>query len=231
MPIPIAAAIMEAMNASRALSGAMKTANAVRRAQTGAKIPRAPKAADEMRNARRRFSRQAERYVNEARNAEGALRTRYENLARDALRDAISTYSEGFPASRYGKDIKELLNTLGDVKAHPRKSAEQLIRESYTQLRGARTADAARRAKEARAIMNSPVGSRIYGATVDIWKGAPDINQALMDYFEVDDMMGVIEKFEQEFSDDLYKDIEQSERNGSESGDLIVAKGQAIFVR
>ena len=225
MPLPIAAVIMEAMNASRALSGAMKAANTVRRAQTGAKMPRAMKAADEMRNARRRFSRQAERYVNEARKAEGALRTRYENLARDALSDALSTYAEGTPASKYGKDIKELLNTLGDVKAHPSKTAEQLIRESYSQLRGASRADAVRRAKDAQSILNSPVGSRIYGATVDIWKGAPDINRALMEYFETDDMMGVIEKFESEFGENLYRDTEQQEKY-----DEIIARGQAMWV-
>ena len=225
MPLPIAAVIMEAMNASRALSGAMKAANTVRRAQTGAKMPRALTATDEMRNARRRFSRQAERYVNEARKAEGALRTRYENLARDSLRNALSTYAEGTPASKYGKDIKELLNVLGDVKARPSKTAEQLIRESYSQLRGASRADAVRRAKDAQSILNSPVGSRIYGATVDIWKGAPDINRALMEYFETDDMMGVIEKFESEFGENLYRDTEQQEKY-----DEIIARGQAMWV-
>ena len=220
MPIPTTA-----MNASRALSDAMKRANEARRIESGANNPRAAKPSDETRNARRRFSREAERYMKDAQNAEGAMKRRYENLARENLSKALSTYSDKTPASKYSKDIKELMNTLGDVKAHPRKSTKELIEESYSQLRSSKNIDRVRRAREAEAILNSPVGSRIYGATVEIWKDAPDINQALMDYFEVDDMMGVIEKFESEFGETLYEQPEQQEKY-----DEVVARGQALWV-
>lgn len=197
--------------------------------------PRAPKASDELRNARRRFTREADRYLKQAENYTGALKDRYTSLAKDSLNNALRTYSDKQPASKYSKDIQNLSDKLGaelsPIKTS--KNAKELISESMSALS---SASIDRRAKEAEKIMSSSAGSRIYGATTNIWAKVgedgkltdrysyKDRNKALMEYFGVDDMMGVIEKFEEEFPDTLYGDTDKLEKY-----DEIVTAGLARF--
>ena len=80
-----------------------------------------------------------------------------------------------------------------------------------------------RRDQEAEAILNSPIGSRIYAGLVDVWakptiedgeikmrRTREDINNAIMEHFGVSPMMDVIEMLEQKV--DLYADPQSIER-------------------
>lgn len=239
MPVPIIMAALEAAEAIAATEAAtaieINVARAAKMAQNvdriasiaekGLKTARAPKAADELRNARRRFAREADRYVKEANKYTGAIKDRYETLAKRSLNKALSTYSENYPTSKYSKDIKNLIDNLDSstLSKVRRGDVQGLIKESFSSLQ---SADIDRRAQEADRIMSSSAGSRIYGATVNIWsdKSYKDRDRALMEYFGTDDMMGVIEKFEEEFPDTLYGDTDKIEKY-----DEIVTAGQAKF--
>lgn len=239
MPAPIIMAALEAMEAIAATEAAtaveINVARAAKMAQNvdklaniaekGLKKARALRASDELRNARRRFAREADRYVKEANKYTGAVKERYENLAKRSLNKALQTYSENYPTSKYSKDIKALIDnfdssTLSKVR---RGDVQGLIKESFSSLK---SADLDRREEEASRIMSSSAGSRIYGATVNIWgdKAYKDRDKALMEYFGTDDMMGVIEKFEEEFPDTLYGDSDKIEKY-----DEIVTAGQAKY--
>lgn len=239
MPVPIIMAALEAaeaiaateaataieVNVARAAKMAQNVDRLAKIAEKGLKTARAPKAADELRNARRRFAREADKYVREANKYTGAVKDRYETLAKRSLNKALSTYSENYPVSKYSKDIKNLIDNLDSstLSKVRRGDVQGLIKESFSSLQ---SADIDRRAQEADRIMSSSAGSRIYGATVNIWSDSAyhDRDKALMDYFGTDDMMGVIEKFEEEFPDTLYGDTDKIEKY-----DEIVTAGQARF--
>lgn len=249
MPVPIIMAALEAaeaiaateaataieVNVARAAKMAQNVDRLAKIAEKGLRTARAPKAADELRNARRRFAREADRYIKEANKYTGAVKDRYETLAKRSLNKALSTYSENYPASKYSKDIKNLIDNLDSstLSKVRRGDVQGLIKESFSSLQ---SADIDRRAEEADRIMSSSAGSRIYGATTNIWAKVGEDgkltdrysyrerNKALMDYFGVDDMMGVIEKFEEEFPDTLYGDTDKLEKY-----DEIVTAGLARF--
>lgn len=200
-------------------------------------MARAGKKSDSSYNARRRFVRLAERMVKKAKSTTGRVAERFKNQARAAIEKAAQLYerkadikrSNGFIslADELGVNLDEYM-TLGEQN----KRREQLKQESLDatttvidastgkrRMRSARE----RRDVEARAILNSPIGSRIYGGLVDVWaqptfkdgelvyrKGREEINRAIMDYFGVDSMMDVIELLEKETN--LYADPESMEK-------------------
>lgn len=197
--------------------------------------PRALRQSDDLGNARRRFTREADRYLKQAENYTGALKDRYTSLAKESLNNALKTYSSKTPSSKYAKGIQNLSKKLG-TELSPVKTnmgAKELISESMNALA---SASVDRRTVEAERIMSSSAGSRIYGATTNIWAklgeegrltdkfSYRERNRALMDYFGVDDMMGVIEKFEEEFPDTLYGDADKIEKY-----DEVVTAGLAKF--
>ena len=63
-----------------------------------------------------------------------------------------------------------------------------------------------RREQEAKSIMSSEAGHRIYAGTIDVWQDSdyPSREDALMAHFGVDSLMDVIELFEEELGEDLY---------------------------
>jgi hypothetical protein len=63
-----------------------------------------------------------------------------------------------------------------------------------------------RREQEAKSIMSSEAGHRIYAGTIDVWQDSdyPSREDALMAHFGVDTLMDVIELFEEELGEDLY---------------------------
>lgn len=149
-------------------------------------MARAKRASDEAYNARRRLKRQAERYKKQAAASSPGKASRLEQQAK---------YLE-CQASRLYKGADTAKNQM------------RIRAQSYSALQKNRKDVGKRRDIEAAEIMKTNVGAKIYGATVSIWQDSKytDRNVALMEYFGVTDMMGVIEAFEREFGEDLYKD-------------------------
>ena len=211
--------------AKAAAKGAKKAAN---KAKTAA---RARKAGDDAYNARRRYQRSAERNLKKAEQSIGATAARYRQLARDDLDKAMETYERG-TTQNFNKTITNLASELGvDLQQQRRrmqamkKGTADKLRESAISEEKSRTRlvaiiddDEARRQAEAKQIMNSKIGSRIFGGLVDVWNkpdleiqgeyGADEgkIYGALFDYFNVDNLADMLEKVEQIIGDKLYGD-------------------------
>lgn len=178
-------------------------------------MPREKRVSDETYNARRRYRRQAERFIKKADESSGILKSRYEAQARNATINALSTYAKGQqPKGR----VKQLTDMLGiDAKTVQQVAfakgmqsggvttglVSRLVQRSKLTLASAETRD--EMAKEILSTGN--VGSRFYGGLVDIWGDTPEHrehpNQSILDFFGTDSMMDVIEDLEAE-GIDLY---------------------------
>lgn len=178
-------------------------------------MPREKRDSDETYNARRRYRRQAERFIKKANESSGILKSRYEAQARNAIINALSTYAKGQqPKGR----VKQLTDMLGiDAKTVQQVAfakgmqsggvttslVSRLVEHSKLTLASAETRD--EMAKEILSTGN--VGSRFYGGLVDIWGDTPEHrkhpNQPILDFFGTDSMMDVIENLEAE-GIDLY---------------------------
>lgn len=178
-------------------------------------MPREKRVSDETYNARRRYRRQAERFIKKADESSGILKSRYEAQARNATINALSTYAKGQqPKGR----VKQLTDMLGiDAKTVQQVAfakgmqsggvstglVSRLVQRSKQTLVSAETRD--EMAKEILSTGN--VGSRFYGGLVDIWGDTPEHrehpNQSILDFFGTDSMMDVIEDLEAE-GIDLY---------------------------
>ena len=188
-------------------------------------------------NARRRYYRAAERYLKNAASAAGATAARYRELARQKLNDALKTYDKG-TTQAFAKPIQKIANALGvDLTEERRKTqaqskkANEKIRDevvgtrkespSFQALEGTRKGAAAQqlREDEAHAILNSPIGQRIIGGTVEIWEeGArvaadnekgyqidkEKILPQLFKYFNVDNVADLLDEIENITGDLLY---------------------------
>lgn len=192
------------------------------------------KTGDDATNARKRYYRSAERYLKQSEQATGATAARYRQLARKELDNALDTYDKK-TTQKFSKPIQKLANDLGvsleeerkKIKSRSdeyaqkvRKSAIDLEGKSAKSLAGAKDDPETRRQAEAREILNSPIGSRILGGTVDIWRDEAteedeegnltvdqtEILPALFDYFEVDNLADLLEKVEEIIGDKLYAD-------------------------
>lgn len=202
---------------------------------------------DETYNARRRFIRTAKNYLGKARDSVGAESMRYRELARDLLTKAASLYerkanitrSKDFTttAKQLGIDVKEFMRGDDETKREQQR-VKRIIDESKTWVSGKKMTREQRRewrrSKEAQAILNGPIGSRIYAGLVDVWaqptfedgelvnrQNVEDINQAIMDYYGVDNMMDVISILEKQM--DIYADPKSLERYDAVS--LQIAQG------
>lgn len=178
-------------------------------------MPREKRDSDETYNARRRYRRQAERFIKKADESSGILKSRYEAQARNATINALSTYAKGQqPKGR----VKQLTDMLGiDAKTVQQVAfakgmqsggvstglVSRLVQRSKQTLVSAETRD--EMAKEILSTGN--VGSRFYGGLVDIWGDTPEHrehpNQSILEFFGTDSMMDVIEDLEAE-GIDLY---------------------------
>lgn len=182
------------------------------------RLPRKRKKGDESWNARRRYQRSAERYLKKAENSSGVMADRYRELARGDLKRALDTYEKEPKAG----GIKRLMNRLGVSKPESAATPErrrQLIEDSKTALESSRTDPNVRREREARSILNSKIGKRIYGGLVDVWRDKAGegegfdrnaIEDAILEHFGVESMADVIEILEQEIN--LYADPEKEEK-------------------
>ena len=207
---------------------------------------------DKAYNARRRFVRAAKRYMNKAKDSVGATAQRYRAMARDAVEKAAELYERKADIQR-AKDFTTLANELGvninefltgenppqrerQRRETLKKESEQVISSLPRENMSKEESRKYRRDQEARAILNSPYGSRIYAGLVDIWtnpefdqvtgelvnhRSTADIDKLITDYYGVESMMDVIEILEKQT--DLYGDPESMERYDTVS--LTIAKG------
>lgn len=160
-------------------------------------MARKRKPSDDVYNARRRLKRQAARYEKQARSASPTESARLEQQA------------------RYLRNQAQRLYKGADTESRQRR----IIGDSFSALEGVKSDKGKRRDIEAREILKTSAGKRIYGATVSIWQDSPyhTREQALIEYFGVSDLMGVIEKFEGEFGERLYSDEGEPYVNPSEA--------------
>lgn len=199
-------------------------------------MPRNRKRSDSVYNARRRFVRAATRALNKSYDTVGAEKSRYREIAREYTTKAAELY-QGKAKGKISGAMQKLSDALGvnlrefASSEKPTKREQQrrgnLMRESLDVATkpGMSKADTVkmRRDQEAEAILNSPIGSRIYAGLVDVWakpaiedgeikmrRTREDINNAIMEHFGVSSMMDVIEMLEQKI--DLYADPQSIER-------------------
>lgn len=199
-------------------------------------MARKRKAGDIATNARKRYYRAAERYLKQANQSSGASAGRYRELARQKLEDAIGTYAKK-TTQAFSKPIQRLADQLGidlqskreQLKAKSDSKAEkqqtQLIENSERSLAGVELTTDEMREMQARAILNSPIGKRIIGGTVDIWRDAATvvgedgqysvdktkILPALFEHYEVDNLADLIEAIENEVGETLYSSPDSDE--------------------
>lgn len=182
--------------------------------------------ADEVYNARRRFRRQAERYLKLAEGSSGLTKARYEAQARNSVINAVRTYSGGQKPQGQIKKLVERLEmsqgsfaareALKGAQADGTKKSElsRLLTKSLSALAGkGKTRD--EMAREILSIGN--IGSRFYGGLVQIWDLSEETrshpNQAILDFFNKDSIMDVLEELEEQgidlyepdINDDVYK--------------------------
>lgn len=181
--------------------------------------------------ARKRYYRDAERYLRQAENTTGATAARYRSMAQKRLNEALNTYTKS-TTQNFAKPIQNIANKLGvdlnvardKIRSRSAKQEKQIRSraidetQSLYALRSSQDSETLRQ-NEARALFNSPIGSRIIGGTVDIWQdkatvtlpdGSTKIDKskiipALFDYFEVDNLADLIDAIENMSGEDLYR--------------------------
>lgn len=194
-------------------------------------VSRAAKAGDEAYNARRRYTRAAERNLKKAESSTGATAARYRYMATEQLKAAVNTYDKS-TTQKISAPIQNLADRLGvnldqqrrNLKARTDESAtnvrDRLIRLSERQLESNlnRQGEEQRRQDEARATLNNDaIGSRILGGTVNIWKDKATVNgkvdkkkilPALYEHFKVDNLADLLLQLENLVGDLLYNDAD-----------------------
>lgn len=197
--------------ARAAAKGAAKAAKTAARKSTKAGSKAGVRGrGDELYNARKRFTRQAERYAKKARSESGTLADKYRTLAKIELNNALNTYSSA-PKSKKVVDLMQELNVSREDYNPPSDvRREYLTERSIKSLEDSRRTPEARREFEAKALLNSNIGKRIYGGLSSIWRGADDINNAIMKHFGVDSMADVIDVIEAQIN--LFSDPDALER-------------------
>lgn len=199
-----------------------------------AKARKRERKSDDVYNARRRFRRQAQRYLAKADNSGGFERARYEALARDATMSAIRTYSKGQKVQGQVKQLADRLDITErtfELKAFARgfeksgvyaKDISKLIERSQSALVGDSGSKGRSRDDMARDILSAGnIGSRFYGGLVQIWgtdeESRKHPNKAILEYFTgANDLLDVLEELEDagidlyapDVNDDVYKSVQ-----------------------
>lgn len=189
-------------------------------------------------NARKRYYRQAERYIKQARETTGAVAGRFRELARQKLDDALSTYSKK-TTQAFSKPIQRIADELGVNLSEKRKQMKGMSDKTAEKRRESAISEEVSksslvttdltveqlRESEARAVLNSPIGQRIIGGTSDIWRKAATykdsdgqykvdktkILPALYEHYEVYNLADLLEAIENEVGSTLYKDPDSDE--------------------
>ena len=189
--------------------------------------------------ARKRFYRAAERKLKDAENAVGATASRLRYLAKLDLQAALDTYSKS-TTQKFSKPIQKLAGILDvnleeerqRIKQRSDKVAEKIreaaidLGEESRSMKRAKTRDvdtAQMREEEATAILNSPIGNRIFGGTIDLWRDKATVKYIdenglekekvdlekiypiLFEYFKVDNRTALVKAIEDITGETLYK--------------------------
>lgn len=179
-------------------------------------MARARKNSDDVYNARRRFRRQAERYLKKANETAGVAKNRYESMARNALEKAIASYAGNKPQGKIAQLAEKLnitqarINIVRSEKAVTKEDRASFITESrsalFTENKGKSRDDMAKDI-----LSDKNVASAFYGGLSDIWAntevGRENPNQAITEYYGVESIMDIIEMLENA-GVDIYKPSE-----------------------
>lgn len=185
---------------------------------------------DDATNARKRYAREANRYIRQADQASSpASRERFMTLAEQSTKKALSTYDEVVPVSKMRKELKEAVLRTGaefeDLTDERRKAirARSIKDEVSAQSKVKRGEQ--KRENMAKGLLNTHVGSRIFGALSEIWQPAiytgddgkthidqKEMTKLIFDYLGVDNWMQAIERFEEVYGEELYSDPDNTFR-------------------
>ena len=192
-------------------------------------MARAKRQSDDVYNARRRYRRQAERYLAKAEKASGLKRARYQAQARAATLKAAQTYAQGQEPQGQVKSLMERQGidrgTIAAVSAAKGyksggigRSVERLVDQSLNALVGSKPETRDQMARDILSTGN--VGSRFYGGLVQIWDGTEESrkhpNRAILEFFGAESIMDVLEELEAQgidlytpdVNDDVYKSVQ-----------------------
>lgn len=192
-------------------------------------MARAKRQSDDVYNARRRYRRQAERYLAKAEKASGIRKARYEAQARDATIKASQLYAKGQKPQGQVKALMERQgidsNTIAAVSvARGYKSGgigrivERLVDQSLNALVGSKPETRDQMARDILSTGN--VGSRFYGGLVQVWDETEESrrhpNRAILEFFGAESIMDVLEELEAQGidlytpdeNDDVYKSVQ-----------------------
>lgn len=182
-------------------------------------MARARKRSDDVYNARRRFRRQAERYIKKANETSGVAKNRYESMARNALEKAIASYAGNKPQGKIAQLAEKLnitqarINIVRSDKAVTKEDRANFIIESRSALFKANK-DKSRDDMAKNILSDKNVASAFYGGLSDIWAntevGRENPNQAITEYYNVESIMDVIEMLENA-GVDIYKPSENGD--------------------
>lgn len=172
-------------------------------------MARAKRESDDVYNARRRYRRQAERYLARAESASGLEKARYQAQARNATIMAAQTYTRGQKPQGQVKALMERqgigTGTIAAMSAARgyksggiSNSVRRLVNQSLSALVGK---EQKTRDQMARDILSTGnVGSRFYGGLVQIWDETEESrqhpNRAILEFFGADSIMDVLEELE-----------------------------------
>ena len=212
---------------------------------------RAAKPGDETYNARKRYTRQAERYLKQASQSAGEDAARKRALAKTAFENALALY-DAKSNQRVSKPVAKLAAEFGidltqrDIKKSYISTDEQrrqrVTAESKSWRVGAQTDPEQRRQFEAVNLMRNPtVSRRFFAATQDIWRekavkydpelGANRIDpskiyQVLFEHYGVDNLADLMDKVAADLgADNLYDvDIDDDELYA-----YLTAKGSYVY--
>lgn len=205
---------------------------------------RKAKSGDVSYNARRRYAREANRYLDRADATTNANeRERLTFLAKQSAEKAMSIYEKKPSFAKLPKGLKEVaVRTGAEFRDLTQAQRSELVEKSKRSLE---TRKADRRDYEGKAIMKTSVGSRIMASLEPIWgefsyigddgKRRIDWKSAEAEIFaklseetgrEITDWMGVIEAFQDnpQIGQDLYADPENDQRY-----DSVVQAAQRAF--
>ena len=192
-------------------------------------MTRAKRESDNVYNARRRYRRQAERYLAKAEKASGIRKARYEAQARDATMKASQLYAKGQKPKGQIKALMERQGidrgTIAAVSAAKGyksggigRGVRRLVGQSLNALVGSKPETRDQMARDILGTGN--VGSRFYGGLVQIWDGTEESrrhpNRAILEFFGAESIMDVLEELEAQGidlytpdeNDDVYKSVQ-----------------------
>ena len=184
-------------------------------------------------NARRRFTRAAQRNIKAAEGATGVSKNRLMTLARLDLEKALATYDPK-TTQPFSKDIRQLASSL-DINLEQERAKlgalkegraaqyrQAAIKASAERLEGELGKGEVRRQAIAKQLFNSSIGQRIIGGNVDVWReeaietrivdgeeknvvNKTKMMQALFKHYNVNNLADLLEAVEKLEGVDLYK--------------------------